>query len=135
LTSTDVRMQYLSSHLSVSLPFLSGDDIQNLKLTSSGEKETAFRSPGPSSYNLCRGIISFVELHSKTRCADQPYLIAVGCVSLCVCVCVCVCVHIRFRYKNRLPGSICAQCAGKLGKQGSPWPSVLLLPPASLSRV
>lgn len=52
-----------------------------------------------------------------------------------VCVCVSVCVHIRFHYKNRLPGSICAQCVGKLGKQGSPWPSVLLLPPASPSRV
>lgn len=46
-----------------------------------------------------------------------------------------VCVHIRFHYKNRLPDSICAQCAGKLGKQGSPWPSVLLLPPTSPSRV
>lgn len=44
-------------------------------------------------------------------------------------------MHIRFHYKNRLPDSICAQCAGKLGKQVSLWPSVLLLPPASLSRV
>lgn len=101
----------------------------SLKQICSVEKETAFRSPGPSSCNLCRDIISFVESHSKTRCADQPYLIAQG------CVCMCVCVHIRFHYKNRLPGSICAQCAGKLGKQGSPWPSVLLLPPASPSRV
>lgn len=50
-------------------------------------------------------------------------------------MCVCVCVHIRFHYRNRLSVSICAQCAGKLGKQGSLWPLVLLLPPASPNRV
>ena len=85
------------------------------------------------SCNLCWDITSFMELQCNTRCKDQPYLIAEGCV--CVYVCVCVCMHIGFQSKNRLSGSICAQCAGKLGKQGFSRPSVLLLPPASPSCV
>lgn len=113
----------LSPHFSVSILSLSVMTLPS-KTNLLSMKETACKSQEPSSSNLWWDIISFVESHSKTRCADQPYLIAVG------CVCVCVCVHIRLHYKNRLPGSICAQCAGKLGKQGSPWPSVLLLPPA-----
>lgn len=52
----------------------------NLEQICSGEKETAFRSQGLSFCNLCQDIILFVESHSKTRCADQPYLIAEGCV-------------------------------------------------------
>lgn len=98
------------------------------KQTCSVEKETSFRSRGPSSSNLCRDIISFAEPQDQVCRSTLSN-------SWRVCVCVCVCVRIRFHYKNRLPGSICAQCAGKLGKQGSPWPSVLLLPPASPSRV
>lgn len=62
-----------------------------------------------SSCNLGWDTTSSSESSSNTRCADQPYLIAEGCV----------CVHIGFHSKNRLSGSICAQCAGKLGKQGS----------------
>lgn len=34
--------------------------------------------------------MSFVSSHSKTRCVDQPYLIAVGC--MCVCI---LCSSIR----------------------------------------
>lgn len=82
-----------------------------------------FRSQGGSLSNLSQDNVLSVESHSKTRWTYQPYLIAVGCV--------CVCVHIRFHYKNRLPDSICAQCAEKLGKQASLRLSVLLLPPTS----
>lgn len=43
-------------------------------------------SQDPSSCNLCWDITSFLESHSNTRWADQPYLIA----KLCVCVFVCI---------------------------------------------
>lgn len=79
-------------------------------------------SQDPSSCNRCWDRTSFLESHSNTRCADQPYLIAEG------CVCVCFCMHIGFQSKNRLSGSICAQCAGKLGKQGSSCYCYLLPP-------
>lgn len=42
----------------------------------------------PSSCNLCWDITSSLESHSNTRCADQPYLIAEGCVCMCVFVCI-----------------------------------------------
>ena len=38
------------------------------------------------SCNLCWDITSFMELQCNTRCKDQPYLIAEGCVCVFVCI-------------------------------------------------
>lgn len=45
-------------------------------------------SQDPSSCNRCWDRTSFLESHSNTRCADQPYLIAEGCVCVCAFVCI-----------------------------------------------
>lgn len=83
------------------------------------------------------GLIVKIDIVCRVTQQDQVCRSTLSiCHRVCVCVPVGVCsLHIMLHYKNRFPASICAQCAGKLGKQGSPWPSVLLLPPASQNPV
>lgn len=58
--------------------------IHGLEITTqSVEKEQLLEVKVPLWSNVCWDVELFVGKHSKTRCADQPYLMAVGCVFLC----------------------------------------------------
>lgn len=82
----DVWMTCLPPHLSVSVTSLSAMTLQS-KQTCSVEKETSFRSRGPSSSNLCRDIISFAEPQDQVCRSTLS-----NSWRVCVCVCVFVCV-------------------------------------------
>lgn len=72
-------MKVLSFLFPASINFFSV--IHGFEITT--EKEQLLEVKVPLWSNVCWDVELFVGKRSKTRCADQPYLMAVGCVFLC----------------------------------------------------